>query len=352
VRPVLKPALRRLWRDDHTLQLGVAPPHAVVLAGLDERAIRWVDRLDGSCDRLAWIAGAMADGLTRTQAEHLLTLLEDAGALQDAAAPAGALESLPAEERDRLAPDLAALALLHGEPGEVLARRQAALVEVRGLGRVGSGLTALLAAAGVGHLLPVDPEPTRAGDSTPGGLLARDPGLGRERATRRAVQRTAPRARTDATDRTPDAVVLAGPEQGSADAAELLRDGVPHLLVAVSETTGIVGPLVLPGTSACLRCLDLHRTDRDPAWPRLRAQLAVPAPTAAADVVLTSTVVATAAQQLLGWIDSAGQSPAACVNGTLELASPGWRFRRRSWSPHPACGCGWRQWAGGDTMTG
>src|SRR4051794_3854384 len=47
-RPLLKPALRRLWRDHETLQLGLAPPHAVVLAGLTAGDRSVLDLLDGT----------------------------------------------------------------------------------------------------------------------------------------------------------------------------------------------------------------------------------------------------------------------------------------------------------------
>ena len=50
--------------------------------------------------------------------------------------------------------------------------------------------------------------------------------------------------------------------------------GVPLLVTGVRETTGVVGPLVLPGHTGCLRCQHLHRCDRDPSWPHLAAQLA------------------------------------------------------------------------------
>jgi hypothetical protein len=30
----------------------------------------------------------------------------------------------------------------------------------------------------------------------------------------------------------------------------------------------------------------------------------------------------------------------ATANGTLELVLPDWRWRRRTWRPHPACTCG------------
>jgi hypothetical protein len=204
----------------------------------------------------------------------------------------------------------------------------------------------------VGHVGPVDPLPVQRCDSAPGGVHARDVGLARERAVRRAVQRAAPQARTHPAERAADLVLLTGDVSPASEAAELVRAGSPHLVVGIVETTGVVGPLVLPGRTACVRCLDLHRSDRDPAWPRLLAQLAAPASTAACDVVLASSVATTAAQQALALLDAPGGVLPAAANGTLELAGPGWRYRRRSWPPHPACGCGWQQSVGDDTMAG
>ena len=40
---------------------------------------------------------------------------------------------------------------------------------------------------------------------------------------------------------------------------------VPHLPVRVRDGAGLVGPLVIPGVTSCLRCADLHRSDRDAA---------------------------------------------------------------------------------------
>ena len=57
----------------------------------------------------------------------------------------------------------------------------------------------------------------------------------------------------------------------------MLRDlhsqGVAHLPVRVRDGTGLVGPLVIPGVTSCLGCADLHRRDRDAAWPAVAAQL-------------------------------------------------------------------------------
>ena len=115
---------------------------------------------------------------------------------------------------------------------------------------------------------------------------------------------------------------------------------MPHLAAAASEAIGVVGPLVLPGNSACLRCLDLARAERDPAWPLILAQLAGQAGTdpPACDTVLATMVAAQAAAQALAFLDQ-GASAAAVTNGTLELVLPGWQWRRRSWQTHPRCGC-------------
>jgi bacteriocin biosynthesis cyclodehydratase domain-containing protein len=51
------------------------------------------------------------------------------------------------------------------------------------------------------------------------------------------------------------------------------REGIAHLLVVLDEDRVRVGPLVVPGVTPCLTCLDLNRTDWDPAWPALLPQL-------------------------------------------------------------------------------
>jgi len=121
----------------------------------------------------------------------------------------------------------------------------------------------------------------------------------------------------------------------------LVSHGVPHLAASASEAIGVVGPLVLPGHSACLRCLDLARTERDPAWPLILAQLAsqATADPLACDTVLATMVAAQAAAQALAFLDQGAQAAAAVTNGTLELVLPGWQWRRRTWHPHPQCGC-------------
>jgi bacteriocin biosynthesis cyclodehydratase domain-containing protein len=116
--------------------------------------------------------------------------------------------------------------------------------------------------------------------------------------------------------------------------------------VTAESAIGVVGPLVRPGDTACVRCVHLTRAALDPAWPLILAQLARRAPDPpACDAALAAHVAAQAAGQVLASLDRAHAGPPAeprapAENGTLEFVLPSWEWRRRTWPPHPACDCG------------
>ena len=347
LRPQLKPALRRVWRDGTTLQLGVDPARAVVIGGLDAGTARLVESLDGSRDLSGLQTTAAGLGLDAAAVEELLLLLGRCGVLEDAAADHRVLRALGREERDRLGPDIAAASISSaGTDGGVgvVSRRRLRVVGVHGAGRVGASLVSLLAAAGIGALVVEDTGTTSPTDLSPAGLLPDDLGARRQDAAMRGARRFAPSLRSELrADRVLDLAVVTG-SQAVTDGrlvAGLLRSGVPHLFAQVRDTTGMIGPLVLPGRSSCQRCHDLHRTDRDPAWPSIAAQLTGSARhrADACDVVLATAVAAAAGLQVLAYLD--GETAPLTIDGTLEIAQTDGRVRRRSWSVHPACGCAW-----------
>jgi len=232
-------------------------------------------------------------------------------------------------------------------------------VEVRGAGRVGATVVGLLAAAGIGRLAVQDRRPMRPADCAPGGACAWTVPATRAQAAVAAVgaatesasastavwrPRSAPRSGAAF-----NLVVLCpdGPVVDPGQQQRLVADGEPHLLATTYERVGVVGPLVVPGQSPCLRCLDLHRVDRDRAWPMVSAQLAAPgrglgsrAGAVACDVVLATAVAAWAAMTALTFIDRADRR-SELFGAMLELRPPLDRVRRRSWRFHPECGCGW-----------
>ncbi|GAA1654142.1 hypothetical protein MMUR_50260 [Mycolicibacterium murale] len=122
---------------------------------------------------------------------------------------------------------------------------------------------------------------------------------------------------------------------------ELRETRLPHLQVRVRDGVGLVGPLVLPGLTSCLDCADLHRSDRDAAWPVVAAQLR--------DTVGSAdraTVLATAALAL-GQINTVlaamrgtpGPRPPATLSTTLEFDATSSTITSRHWPRHPRCAC-------------
>jgi len=336
-RPALKPGLRLLRRDRTTLQLGLTPGAAVVLEGVDDLDTRLLDLLDGTRDAAAVVTDAAALGVDPVRAAELLDLLRRADALDDGPPAASGVA-------DRLAPDALALSLRHPRPGiaaGALHRRAQAIATVHGGGRVGATVAGLLSAAGIGRVNVLDPRPIRAADLAPGGIRRMRTGSRGEAATRAAAASATPANAPAPSAPNPfvrnlDVVAPVG----FAAAPEVLTAvrRRTHLFVAVRDATAVVGPLVVPGHTPCLRCLELGRGERDPAWPRLAAQIVGEPPAVeASDVVLATMAAAVAAAQLLTLID--GVERPATMGGFLELTGVDGRVRRRSVSSHPACGC-------------
>lgn len=344
-RPWIPPLLRRLWRDGTTLQLGVDTPTAMMVGGIGEPERHLLAALDGRHDEAAVMADAVAAGGDPESLRALLHGLRCSGVVVDGPTAGLATIGGPAEV-DRLSPELAGLALSETATGakaeQVLLGRRGASVVVQGATRVGVAVASLVAAAGVGRVCVIDEGTTHVSDAVPGGLLPSDEGRSKQHAASAAIRRAAPS--TDVATPTslsaPDLVVLSDPwprldqVHGSLHAL-----GTAHLAAAVREATAVVGPLVVPGRSSCLRCQDFHRTDRDPAWPALVAQLryceARPAEAGVAPLAVLGAAIA--AMQVLAFLDGVGQP--VTIGGTLELTMPDWKLRRRGWPPHPACGC-------------
>jgi hypothetical protein len=213
-------------------------------------------------------------------------------------------------------------------------------VVVDGATRVGVPLAAVLAGSGVGRVSVRDGGLVSAADAVAGGLSAADEGRARSVAAADAIRRANPLTdlRPPTGSREPDVVVLARPWAASDPlVAGLQRDGVAHLVAAVRGETGVVGPLVVPGRTSCLRCADLHRRDADPRWPLLAAQLtAAETPPSGATTTCLLTAV-TAALQVLAYLD--GAAAPVTLEATLELRPPDPLPRLRRWPPHPACRC-------------
>lgn len=120
---------------------------------------------------------------------------------------------------------------------------------------------------------------------------------------------------------------------------------VPHLPVRVRDGAGLIGPLVIPGLTSCLACADLHRSDRDAAWPALAAQLRHAVATADRATVLGTAALALHQVDLVlramrADPDSEEPAPAPItLDTTVEFDVGTGSVVTRRWSRHPACTC-------------
>lgn len=344
----LRSGLPILWRDATQVQVGTDPRWAVVLTDLSPAASRALCAAPPGADVEALRSILLAEGTDTDEARAVLDQLRAARLLVDAPA-------------HRNAPDVATWSLLaaDGDGAAVLAHRAEAVVRFEGLGRIGAATAGLVATAGVGTVELRDPTVVRPGDVGLGGISVRDVGTVRAGAVARALHDAAPRVRTvtlpvpagaDAEQQRSGPALTVLVDHGVADPIRhdrLTRTDQAHLSVVVREASVLVGPLVLPGSTACLHCLDLHRTDLDPLWPQIATQVSargLPRSIAGFDgagpvgpeTSAAAAAAALAAAAVLAYVDG---RPTEVTGASLEVRLPGVTVRRREWPAHPECGC-------------
>ncbi|MFF6951345.1 ThiF family adenylyltransferase [Streptomyces iakyrus] len=358
MHPMVKPALRRGWRDLKTVQFGMTPAHAMTLGPMDLATGSFLDLLNGTRGlELLREEGRRMD-LPDGHVDGLVRGLARAGLLDDSRGGGPAADALRKKKEvlDRLRPDLASLSLTTSSPGEAigqLAARCSQRVQVRGAGRVGAVLASLLAGAGVGEVDVLDGGCVEPWDVAPGGLPPESVGDRRDESARRAVRRAAPDRppRRTAAQASPeggdpgfslvifaprDDVAVHAPDPAAAE--PLMASGTPHLYAGVVEGTGVVGPFVLPGETGCAGCLHEDRTDRDQAWPRLIAQWRSgrQRQVGPCDLTLATTVAGLAAAHALAFLD--GRVPSS-AGARWEVSVPALHWQARPVRAHPACSC-------------
>lgn len=117
-----------------------------------------------------------------------------------------------------------------------------------------------------------------------------------------------------------------------------VRERRPHLVVRIVDGIAVLGPFVVPGSTACLRCIDAHHIDTDPEYVAVlhryihaarrdgRPDHVAPATTALA--------LAWAARDLTTWL---GGGHPATWSTTIALPDDG--AIATAWRRHPECAC-------------
>jgi hypothetical protein len=132
---------------------------------------------------------------------------------------------------------------------------------------------------------------------------------------------------TDVDPMTVDVVILVSDFVVSPmDVQPWLGGDIDHLTVVFTESAVAIGPLVRPGQSACVSCVELERVEHDPVWsaiaPQVWSRTAYP----------TRALIAHAASEVLAMM-IAGSGYSTRIDGET--------FEReiRPHSINPMCGC-------------
>ena len=117
-----------------------------------------------------------------------------------------------------------------------------------------------------------------------------------------------------------------------------LRRDLPHLPVVFGDESVMIGPLVEPGSSPCLYCLEHHRRDSDASWSAIASQLW--GRRARSETPLAGAEVATrVARLVLARLESGRPARPTMSARSFQLGVETGEVTRREWMPHPDCGC-------------
>jgi hypothetical protein len=313
---VTRPELRRdyplLWRGPATLQIGTALD-APIVDRVSHLTAAWLTGLNGlrTWDQVAdhhareqlGRNGAGGAHVQPVDALRLLRIAFLAGAIDDAAQMPDRLRWMGVTERDEVQADLAAAALTYRDPiaaNHMLERRLGTRVSVIGHGHLATEVAAAIQVSGMA-----------------------------------LVADTAPRVNLR--------VLAEETHPGIVEECDSAVHDEPHLVVAAYGGRGVVGPLVIPGATSCLRCGHLHQRDSDAAWPLVSLQISQVIgrlPMWPGDRLLCRLLATETALLIRAWADD--PSPEGdWANTAVEVLLPTGAASRIPRPAHPLCGCRW-----------
>lgn len=292
-RPRLRDDVPIIWRTQSSIQLG----DHVVVDGVTRSLVAWLTSLDGLQS-----PRVIAESLTvpEHEARRLVRALLAAGALEDAARIPDAVRWAAPSARDQAARRFGAALRTYRDLDaafDAMSARERCRIAVLGTGPVAQEIEGALVAAG----LVIDPAHATF------------------------------------------AILADGPHPDVPAHFDHALLDLPHVPVGVHGERALVGPLVVPGRTSCLRCAHLHHRDADPAWPLVAvqwAQAVAGMPVPPIDPLLTRLAAAEAALLVRARADRP-DDPAAWSGFALDIRLPSGQVTRLERQPHPLCGCLW-----------
>ena len=303
------------------------------------------EALSIDCEIVGQVVGQL---LSAGLIDYLVTQIVAPGRFkeQDQSSDAGYIQL-----QSKITPELSATTWIPGvnDGGvEVLTKRRSALIEISGENRVATQLYGILLASGVTQTKMASAarrNRARIGnqDLCAGLLTNSDVGSNFQHTLEDKARELAlfPSKDKSSTEEIPEVFLKVFIGNGhEALIAQSMSEDETHLIVSAPDGPSIdVGPLVIPGKSACSRCITLARSDQHPLSREIdifrstHTELEIP-------VTVAHFVAAQIAAEILRFIDTKQSALISTRVRTnyLDVCNPQHiRFAR-----HPLCGCSWR----------
>lgn len=302
-RPLMRPEFPLLWRTATSIQIG----DHVIVDDVTGEAVSWLAALDGS-QTCSDVSAAAKIGVDEQRV--LIHAAFHAGALTDSRLAPECWRWVGVDDRIRVQQDWNAAATAYPpeslteiaeiSPETVIDARWRTKVAVTGADALSDAVREAVRSHGIG----ISDSPDDA-----------------------------------------DVVILCSP--GHAQVVPAVSPDRPHLHVGTHGSVSIVGPMVVPGHTSCLRCAHLHHRDADPSWPLVAVQLQQRAESARSPVrdnLLVRLSATYAVILVRAWIDQpimVSRWGNIALETSLTSASAALAPLTVARPTHPSCGCTW-----------
>ena len=267
----INPALARLWLEGNSRQYGVSVP--LEIKNLSETQLRVLDYLErGVADNQARLIPKMAMA-TDTQVNSLIQRISP---LLVKTSSFGFDEI----EIERRFAEIMRLFLLGSkDPAAALKKRATAKVFLNKFDRVGLIAIRALCASGIGTIFTTDHERVKVSDTLELGFPESAIGETRINSAKALLGNSASlqlHSRISETFELTDVALLFASDVMLPQGYQtwMARD-VPHIGILFTESGAEVSPLILPGITACLACIEKYRLEHDENWLKIAPQLAL-----------------------------------------------------------------------------
>lgn len=267
----INPALARLWLPAGGRQYGYMAP--IVVPVESEAENRALDYLEQGLSNSQF--GSLAQ-LSRVPDVEMQSLLERLGGTLR---PTKGLGSFLSE--DEIANHFHELARIYltsnEDPADLIRSRHASRIFLDSLGRTGLTLARGLGASFIGSVLSMDNASVSAKDLGNLGYTEMQLGVARVKAANALLDRALVQqhSRLSASMENLDlAILISNDVQGPDGYHTWMRREVPHFSIVFDEAGVQVSPIVLPGITPCLACMELAKIDEDANWIAIAPQLA------------------------------------------------------------------------------